>query len=145
MIRARTALALAFAAALAGAAATPAGADAPRVAVHGTAELLDPGASDLRQVGTFSGAPLGTGRLDGRATVTGERTARMTIALRGSKGFLRASGTVRVSVDGARLAYRGTARVTSAAGAARALKGSVLRLRGSGDLIDNRFAVDLAG
>ncbi|HWT95728.1 MAG TPA: hypothetical protein VN238_22200 [Solirubrobacteraceae bacterium] len=128
----------------AGLAAAPA-VSAPRVAVHGTAKLLDRGVAELRQTGTFSGAPLGSGRLDGRAKITGERTARMTIALRGSKGFLRASGTVTVRVKGTTLSYTGTAKVSSVDGGARGLKGRVLRLRGTGDLVGNRFAVDLTG
>lgn len=146
MIRHRSVLAVTLATATVTASLVAAPAlSAPRVAVHGSAKLLDPGKAELQQVGTFSGAPLGSGRLDGRATITGERAARMTIALRGSEGFLRASGTVTVRVKGATLNYSGTAKVSSVDGAARGLKGRVLRLRGTGDLVDNRFAVSLAG
>ena len=95
--------------------------------------------------GEGPGASRGRGRLDGRATLTGPRAARMVIALRGSKGFLRAAGNVTVEITEAKLTYRGTATVTSVDGAARGLKGRRLKLRGTGDLVDNRFVVSLTG
>lgn len=114
--------------------------------VRGTARILeDTGAAEVRQVGSFTSARLGKGRLDGRATLTGARSARMVLSLRGSEGFVRASGTVTVRITAARLTYRGTATVTSVDGAGRGLKGRRLQLRGSGDLVDNRIAVSLTG
>ncbi|HWT94790.1 MAG TPA: hypothetical protein VN238_17470, partial [Solirubrobacteraceae bacterium] len=73
------------------------------------------------------------------------RSARMVIALRGSRGFLRASGTVKVTIKGSRLRYAGTAKVTSTDGGGDGLKGRRLRLRGTGDLVENRIAVSLTG
>lgn len=137
-----TLLAAAVAAALAPAAAGA----AAHLDVRGTARLLeDSGSTEIRQVGSFRSASLGSGRLDGRATLTGARSARMVIALRGSRGFLRASGTVKVSIDGSALRYSGTARVTSTDGGGDGLKGRRLRLRGTGDLVENRIAVSLTG
>lgn len=136
----------ALAAALAPAATAVTAGASDHLDAHGSARMLeDTGSTDLRQVGSFRSALLGVGRLDGRATLTGARSARMVIALRGSKGFLRASGTVKVTIAGSALRYSGTARVTSTDGGGDGLKGRRLRLRGTGDLVENRIAVSLTG
>jgi hypothetical protein len=123
-------------------AATAAG---PKVDIAADLTLIPGGGSVLRQRGTFTGAPLGTGTLTLRTTVGGGDGATFSFEMFNARGRVHGSGNVALDFKGATISYHGTARITQGTGAYRSIRASRLRVSGSGPLSGETFHVRLIG
>jgi hypothetical protein len=102
------------------------------------------GGGTLLQAGTFTGAPLGRGKVSVRTFVGQGRGSVVRFVLTTSRGVVRGTGDCAVSFRGTKILYKGTAKVTGGSGAYRGLHGGGLRVSGSGE-ISGDFTVLLTG
>lgn len=132
---------------LALAAAGPAGAHGAvrPLSIDGRVHMLPGGGSTLLQRGTFSGTPLGNGRLDVRTAIGRGRGALVNFLMTTSRGSVRGFGNVAVTFRGSMVIYHGTARIARGSGAFRGMRARRLRVSGRGELSGNTFAVHIRG
>jgi|1185.fasta_scaffold387360_1 hypothetical protein len=144
MTTTRTLTIAALAAAGLALAAAPAQA-AQRFDVTGQVRLLPGGGSTMRQTGSFRGSPLGTGTVNVTTAVGKGKGARMSFKMFNRRGQVWGTGDVKLTFKGSRVIYDGSARITGGSGAFSRVRGSALRLTGSGELSAERFPLRLSG
>ena len=129
------------------AAAWPAMASSAQVPMKITAKvhMLAGGGSTLTQAGTFTGAPMGRGKVRVRTNVGSGKASIITFVFSNGRGTLRGTSDCAVTFKGSEVHYRGTAKVTGGTGAYRGMRSSRLRVSGHGELADENFLVTLAG
>ena len=130
-------LALAFPAA--------AGSAVRRLDVHATVKMLPGGGATLLQAGTFSGTPLGRGKVRVRTAVGQGRGSVVTFRLYNARGSVTGRGDCAVTFKGSLILYRGVATITGGTGAFRRMRARKLTVSGRGELSSERFAVNLSG
>jgi hypothetical protein len=123
----------------------PAAHSAQQLDVSGNVRLLPGGGATLRQRGSFSGVPLGSGTLNVTTDVGRGRGALVRFVMTNRRGSISGTGDVRVTFRGSQVIYDGSARITGGTGAFQRIRGTGLRVSGRGDLSGSRFAVHLAG
>ncbi len=107
---------------------------------------LAPGSgSALRYRGSFTGAPLGRGKVSlvTRLGGGGDATVRYTMST--SRGTFSGAADVTLSYHGATVTYRGRANITTGTGAYRSLRSSSLRIAGTAGLTAERVTLSLSG
>lgn len=112
-----------------------------RARVH----MLAGGSSTLSQAGTFTGAPMGRGKVRVRTNVGRGDGSIITFVFSNSRGTLRGTSDCAVTFKGSQVRYRGTAKITGGTGAYRGMRSSRLRVSGHGELADENFLVSLVG
>lgn len=141
----RTLLGAACAATLIVAAAQPAAADVRPFDIRANVKMLPGGGSSLVQAGTFTGAPLGRGKVRVRTFVGQGRGSVVRFRLWNARGSVTGTGDCAVKFKGSEILYSGTARITGGTGAFRGMHGSGLRVSGRGELSGEHFAVRVTG
>ena len=128
------------------AAVSPQGAEsaAPRLDVIADVGLLPGSGATLRQRGTFTGAPLGSGTVTVRTKLTGTG-ARIRFVMSNARGSVRGRGSVGLHFSGLSITYTGSARITGGSGAYAGMRAHGLRVAGSGRLTGGRFRVGISG
>jgi hypothetical protein len=129
------------------AAAWPTMASSAQVPLKITAKvhMLAGGGSTLTQAGTFTGAPMGHGKVRVRTNVGRGKASIISFVFSNSRGTLRGTSDCAVTFKGSEVHYRGTATITGGTGAYRGMRSSRLRVNGHGELADENFLVSLAG
>ena len=107
--------------------------------------MLAGGGSALTQAGTFTGAPMGRGKVRVRTNVGQRSGSVINFVLSNSRGTLRGTSDCEVTFKGSQVRYTGTAKITGGTGAYRGMRSSRLRVNGHGDLADENFLVTLTG
>jgi hypothetical protein len=126
--------------------ASPApGGSSPPFAVYAKVRLRPQAGADLVQAGTFSGTPLGLGRVVVRTRLNGLGGATVDFLMTNDGGSLRGSGTVAVTFKGTVVSYAGSARILSGTGDYASVRASHLRVQGSGSISGDTFSVAVTG
>ena len=107
---------------------------------------LAPGSgAALKYRGSFTGAPLGRGKVSlvTRLGGGGDATVRYTMST--SRGTFSGSARVTLSYHGSTVGYRGRATITKGTGAYRRLRSSNLLVAGTAGLTAERVTLSLSG
>lgn len=124
--------------------AAPANA-AQRLDVTGQVRLLPGGGSTMRQTGSFSGTPLGSGTINVTTNVGRGQGAVMTFRMFNRRGQVWGSGDAKLTFRGSKVSYSGTARITGGSGAFSRIRSNGLRISGGGEMSASRFPLRLTG
>jgi hypothetical protein len=125
----------------------------PQPAAAGLAPLdlrvsvsLAPGSgSTLHYRGTFTGAPLGSGKVDLRTTLGGGGDARVTYTISNRRGSISGSADVTLAYSGSTVTYKGAASITKGTGSYRRVRSHTLRISGRAGLTAERVTLSLSG
>ena len=125
----------------------------PQPAAAGMAPLdlrvsvsLAPGSgSTLHYRGTFTGAPLGRGKVDLRTKLGGAGDATVTYVMSTSRGTIGGAANVTLAYSGSIVTYTGIASITNGTGAYRRVRSRSLRISGHAGLTAERVTLSLAG
>jgi hypothetical protein len=95
--------------------------------------------------GSFSGVPLGRGKVSLRTRLGGAGDATVSYRMSTSRGTFVGSARVAVSYRGSSASYRGRATITSGTGAYASLRSNALRIAGTAELSAVRVTLSLSG
>ena len=115
------------------------------VDISGSARVVPGNGTALRQVGTFSGRPLGQGTLRLTTRLGQGKGAVFTFSMTTSRGSVSGSGSIALKLGKKLATYHGSASITSGTGAFRRYRARNLRVTGSGGLNAKRFPIHLTG
>jgi hypothetical protein len=99
----------------------------------------------LIQVGTFSGTPLGRGKVRVRTQVGKGHGSVARFTMTTSRGRVTGTGNVAVTFTGSQIIYNGTVKITSGSGKFRGMRASRLHASGRGKVSGTRFVVRITG
>jgi hypothetical protein len=130
---------------LAWAAAQPAAARTQSLDLRVSVSLAPGSGAALKYRGTFTGAPLGRGKVSlvTRLGSGGDATVRYTMST--SRGSFSASADVKLSYHGSKVSYRGRATIAKGTGAYRSLRSNDLRIAGTAGLTADLVTLSLSG
>jgi len=89
---------------------------AQRLEITGQVRLLPGGGSTMRQTGSFSGTPFGSGTINVTTNVGRGRGAVMSFRMFNRRGQIWGSGDAKLTFRGSKVSYSGTARITGGSG-----------------------------
>jgi hypothetical protein len=115
------------------------------VAITGQARVVPGNGTTLNQVGSFSGAPFGSGSLRLRTRIGQGQGATFTFSLTTKRGSVSGSGTIALEFGKTTVSYHGTASITSGTGAYRSYRARNLRVTGNGALTAEKYPISLTG
>ena len=113
--------------------------------INGSARVVPGNGSALKQVGTFSGRPLGQGTLRLTTRLGQGQGAVFTFSMTTGRGSISGSGTITLKLGKKRVTYHGSANITSGTGAFRNYRARNLRVTGSGGLTAKSYPIHLSG
>jgi hypothetical protein len=113
--------------------------------VNGSARVVPGNGTALKQVGTFSGRPLGQGTLRLTTRLGQGQGAVFTFSMTTSRGSVNGSGTITLKLGKKRVTYHGTANITSGTGAFRNYRARNLHVTGGGGLTAKSYPIHLTG
>ena len=128
-----------------GALSQPASSAGRRLDISGKVKLLGGGGAVMRQKGTFSGSPLGSGNISLSTMIGTGKGATFTFDLANGRGSVHGTGNVALSFPGTKITYSGTAKITQGSGAFRTMRAGNLKVTGNGQLSGDTFNVRLTG
>jgi hypothetical protein len=130
---------------LAWASAQPAAARTQSLDLRVSVSLARGSGAALKYRGTFTGAPLGRGKVSlvTRLGDGGDATVRYTMST--SRGTFSGSADVTLSYHGSTVDYRGRATIAKGTGAYRSLRSDNLRISGTAGLTAERVTLNLSG
>lgn len=99
----------------------------------------------LKYRGTFTGAPLGRGKVSLITRLGGSGDATVSYTMTTSRGTFSGAADVTLAYHGSTVAYSGRATITKGTGAYRRLRASNLRISGQAGLTSERTTLTLAG
>ena len=97
--------------------AQPAAAGTQPLDLRVSVGLVPGSGATLQYRGTFSGAPLGRGKVNLRSRLGGGGDATVTYVMSTSRGTVRGSANVTLTYSGTTVTYHGTASITQGSGA----------------------------
>jgi hypothetical protein len=107
---------------------------------------LVPGSgATLQYRGTFTGPPLGRGRVNLRSRLGGGGDAMVTYVMATSRGTVSGSASVTLTYSGTTVTYHGTASITEGSGAYRQVRARGLRISGRTGLSAEHATLRLTG
>jgi hypothetical protein len=118
---------------------------AQRLEITGQVRLLPGGGSTMRQTGSFSGTPFGSGTINVTTNVGRGRGAVMSFRMFNRRGQIWGSGDAKLTFRGSKVSYSGTARITGGSGAFSRIRSNGLRISGGGEMSASRFPLRLTG
>jgi hypothetical protein len=127
------------------AAAQPATARTQTLRLRVSVSLAPGSGSTLVYRGSFTGTPLGRGRVELRTRLGGAGDATVSYRMSTSRGTFSGSARVTLSYHGSSVTYRGRATITSGTGAYRNLRSDDLRIAGTAGLAAERVTLGLSG
>jgi hypothetical protein len=95
--------------------------------------------------GTFTGPPLGRGKVSLRSRLGGGGDATVTYVMATSRGTVRGSANVTLTYSGTTVTYHGTASITQGSGAYRQVRARGLRISGRTGLSAEHATLRLTG
>jgi hypothetical protein len=127
------------------ASAQPAGARTQSLHLRVSVSLAPGSGAALKYRGTFTGAPLGHGKVSlvTRLGDGGDATVRYTMST--SRGSFSGSADVTLSYHGSTVGYRGRATIAKGTGAYRSLRSDDLQIAGTAGLTADRVTLSLTG
>jgi hypothetical protein len=130
---------------LAWASAQPAAARTQPLNLRVSVSLAPGSGAVLKYRGSFTGAPLGRGKVSlvTRLGGAGDATVRYTMST--SRGTFSGSARVTLSYHGSSVSYRGRATITRGTGAYRRLRSNALQIAGTAGLTAERVTLSLSG
>jgi hypothetical protein len=123
----------------------PAAAGAQSLDLRVSVSLVPGSGSTLRYRGTFTGAPLGSGKVDLRTKLGGGGDATVSYTISNSRGSISGSANVTLAYSGSTVTYKGAANITKGTGAYRRVRSRTLRISGRAGLTAERVTLSLAG
>ncbi len=107
---------------------------------------LVPGSgATLQYRGTFTGPPLGRGKVSLRSRLGGGGDATVTYVMATSRGTVSGSASVTLTYSGTTVTYHGTASITEGTGAYREVRARGLRISGRTGLSAEHATLRLTG
>jgi hypothetical protein len=123
----------------------PAAAGMPPLDLRVSVSLAPGSGATLHYRGTFTGAPLGRGKVDLRTRLGGGGEATVTYTLSNSRGTMSGSANVTLSYHGSIVTYKGVASITRGTGSYRRVRSRTLRISGRAGLTAETVTLTLAG
>jgi hypothetical protein len=130
---------------LASARPQPAAAGAQGLDLRVSVSLAPGSGSTLHYRGTFTGAPLGSGKVDLHTKLGGGGDATVTYTISNSRGSISGSAAVTLAYSGSTVTYKGAASITSGTGSYRRVRSRALQISGRAGLTAERVTLSLAG
>jgi hypothetical protein len=130
---------------LASAWAQPASAGTQSMDLRVSVALAPGSGSTLEYRGTFTGAPLGRGKVDLRTRLGGAGSATVSYTMSTSRGTISGSANVTLAYSGSTVTYKGRASITKGTGAYRRVRSRTLRIAGRAGLTAERVTLSLSG
>jgi hypothetical protein len=130
---------------LAWAKAQPAAAGAQTLDLRVSVVQAPGSGAKLKYRGTFSGTPIGRGKVSLVTRLSGSGGATVTYVMRTSRGSFSGSGNVTLTYHGSTVDYRGKASITKGTGAYRHLRSNGLTISGQAGLTSERTSLRLSG
>ena len=130
---------------LAWARAQPAAAGTQPMSLRVSVALAPGSGSTLRYRGSFTGEPLGRGKVDLRTKLGGAGDATVSYVMSTSRGTIGGSADVTLAYSGSIVTYTGIASITNGTGAYRRVRSRSLRISGHAGLTAERVTLSLAG
>jgi hypothetical protein len=115
------------------------------VDIAGRARVVPGNGTALKQVGSFTGRPLGQGTLRLTTRLGQGKGAVFTFSMQTPRGTVSGSGTITLKLGKKLVSYAGTANITSGTGAFRSYRARNLHVTGSGGLTDKSYPIHLTG
>jgi hypothetical protein len=107
---------------------------------------LAPGSgSTLHYRGTFTGAPLGSGKVNLLTRLGGGGDATVSYTMSNSRGSVSGSARVTLSYQGSTVSYKGVANITKGTGSYRRVRSRTLRISGRAGLTAENVTLALSG
>jgi hypothetical protein len=130
---------------LASARAQPAAAGMAPLDLRVSVSLAPGSGATLKYRGTFTGAPLGRGKVDLTTRLGGGGDATVRYTMSTSRGTISGSANVTLSYSGSTVTYKGAASITKGTGAYRRVRSQKLRISGRAGLTAERVTLSLSG
>ena len=130
---------------LASAWAQPAAAGTQALDLRVSVSLAPGSGATLNYRGTFTGAPLGRGKVDLRTRLGGGGDATVSYTMRTGRGSFSGSANVTLAYQGSTVTYKGIASITKGTGAYRRMRSRTLRISGRAGLTAERVTLRLSG
>jgi hypothetical protein len=130
---------------LAWASAQPAAASTQPLDLRVSVSLAPGSGAVLKYRGSFTGAPLGRGKVSLVTRLGGGDDATVRYTMSTSRGSFSGSANVTLSYHGSTVDYRGRATITKGTGAYRRLRSNDLRIAGTAGLTAERVTLSLSG
>jgi hypothetical protein len=130
---------------LASAWAQPAAAGMPPLDLRVSVSLAPSSGATLHYRGTFTGAPLGRGKVNLSTRLGGRGDATVRYTLSTSRGTMTGSADVTLAYSGTTVTYKGVASITKGTGAYRRVRSRTLRISGRAGLTAERVTLSLSG
>jgi hypothetical protein len=130
---------------LASARAQPAAARMPPLDLRVSVTLAPGSGSTLQYRGTFTGAPLGRGKVNLRSRLGGHGDAVVSYTLTNSRGSVSGSANVTLAYSGSTVSYKGVASITSGSGSYRRVRSRTLHIAGRAGLTAETVTLSLSG
>ena len=119
-----------------------------RLAAAGPARERQPGpgsGATLQYRGTFTGAPLGSGKVNLRTRLGGGGDATVSYTMSNSRGSISGSAKVTLIYSGSTVSYKGLASITKGTGSYRRVRSRSLRIAGRAGLTAENVTLSLIG
>jgi hypothetical protein len=107
---------------------------------------LAPGSgATLKYRGTFTGAPLGSGKVSLVTRLGGGGDATVSYTMSNRRGSVSGSGKVTLSYRGSTVSYKGVANITKGTGSYGRVRSRSLRISGRAGLTAENVTLSLSG
>jgi hypothetical protein len=130
---------------LASAGAQPAAAGSQPLDLRVSVSLAPGSGATLRYRGTFTGAPLGRGKVNLTTKLGGGGDATVNYTMSTSRGTISGSARVTLAYSGSTVSYKGIASITKGTGAYRRVRSRNLRIAGRAGLTAENVTLTLSG
>jgi hypothetical protein len=130
---------------LAFARAQPAAAGSQPLDLRVSVALAPGSGATLQYRGTFTGAPLGRGKVNLRTKLGGDGDATVSYTMSNSRGSISGAANVTLSYSGSTVTYKGAASITRGSGSYRRVRSRSLRISGRAGLTAENVTLTLSG
>ena len=130
---------------LASARPQPAAAGTQPLYLRVSVSLAPSSGATLRYRGTFTGAPLGHGKVNLGTRLGGDGNATVSYTMSNSRGSISGSAKVTLSYRGSDVSYKGVASITKGTGSYRRLRSRSLQIAGHAGLTAEKVTLNLIG
>jgi hypothetical protein len=130
---------------LASARAQPAAAGSQPLDLRVSVSLAPGSGATLQYRGTFTGAPLGRGKVNLSTRLGGGGDATVSYTMTNSRGSISGAAKVTLSYSGSTVSYKGVASITKGTGSYRRVRSHTLRISGRAGLTAENVTLSLSG
>jgi hypothetical protein len=123
----------------------PAAAGMPPLDLRVSVALAPGSGSTLHYRGSFTGTPLGRGKVNLLTKLGGAGNATVTYTLSNSRGSMSGAANVTLSYSGSTVTYKGAASITKGTGSYSRVRSRTLRIAGRAGLTAEHVTLSLSG